>query len=261
MPVPIRSTHEIDAIERAGAVVWSVLDELLDACTPGVRTRELDELAVELLAARGAEPALLGFRADTPSPFPGVCCVNVNEVVAHAVPSERQLRSGDVVSIDLTARLDGWCADACRSIVVGGADNPEGERLIGAARDALARGLSRCVAGGRWSSVAGAVRGGARLGGFRLVPCLGGHGVGRGVHEPPLCWLGSAGPDFVLRPGMVLTLEPVLTPGDGTTRTLDDDWSIVASDGRIAAGEEVTIAITRGGPGVLTGPDPRGLGA
>jgi len=256
VPVPIRSPHEIDAIAHAGRVVWSVLDELLAACAAGVTTRHIDALAGGLLAHLGAEPVLLGLRQGDSPPFPGVCCINVNEEVAHAIPTDRALGPGDRISVDLSAAVDGWVADACRTIVVGGGANPEGERVARAARDALARGLRRCVPGGRWSSVAAAVAGGARLAGLRLVPGLGGHGVGRLLHEPPLCWLGSGGPDFVLRPGMVLTLEPVLTGGAGRTRILDDGWTVVAADGAISAGEERTVAITRRGPRVLTGPGP-----
>lgn len=254
MPVPIRSPREIDAIADAGEVVWSVLTELIDACVPGATPMELDARAASRLERAGAECVLRGFRAGDAPPFPGVCCVNVNQAVTHAVPTDRPMAPGDVVSIDLTARLDGWCADACRTIVVGESASEDAARVVAAASDALARGLRRCRAGGRWSSVAAACRGAARTAGLRLVPGLAGHGIGREPHEPPLCWLGSNGPDFTLRPGMVLTLEPVLAAGIGRIRVLGDAWTIVASDGAISACEERTIAITRAGPRVLTGP-------
>ncbi|MEZ6244136.1 MAG: type I methionyl aminopeptidase [Phycisphaerales bacterium] len=257
MPVPIRSAEDIEAIARAGEVVWRVLDEMVGVCAPGVTSRELDARCERRLRELGAEAVLRGFRDGATPGFPGVCCVNINEQIAHATPSERAIVPGDVVSIDLTAGVGGWIADACRSVVVPGGASTESTRLVGATREALARMLRWCRAGERWSSVAAAASGAARQGGFRLVPGLAGHGVGRAVHEPPLCWLGSPGPDFVLRPGMILTLEPILTASDGGMRSLDDRWTIVALDGAISAGEERTIAITRRGARVLTGPDPR----
>ncbi len=253
MSIPLRNPEEIESIAGAGRVVWGVLGELLDACAPGVTILELCEIASRLLRDRGAEALTRGLVGDGPVPFAGVCCVNINEIAAHQFPSDRAIRSGDLVSVDLSASLDGWCADACRSVVVGGADQ-ESARLCEGAIACLETGIRACRPGGMWSEVSSGVLAAARDLGLTIVTGLGGHGIGRSLHESPLAWLDPPGPDFRLHPGIVLTLEPVVTLGSGQTKTLGDGWTLRTRDGSRTACEERTIAITPGGPRVLTGP-------
>ncbi len=253
MSIPLRSPDEIESIARAGRVVWHVLGELLSACAPGVTDHELDELASGLLRAHDAQPLTLGLAREGQHPFPGVCCVNINAVAAHQLPTARAIEAGVVLSVDLSASLDGWCADACRSVVVGGG-RPESARLCAGATACLEGGLLACRPGAMWSEVATEMLAAAHELGLTIVPGLGGHGIGRSLHESPLAWIDPPGPDFRLCPGIVLTLEPAVTLGPGQTKTLADGWTLRTRGGARAACEERTIAITPEGPRVLTGP-------
>lgn len=253
MSIALRTPEEIDAIARAGDLVWSVIDRLAPRCEPGVTTRQLDDLARAMLTEAGADPVLERVTNESGDTFPGVCCVNVCEQVAHSAPSERKLRDGDLVGLDLSASLDGWCADACRTIGVGGISS-EAERLGVGARACLDRGVRACEGGRMWSEVASAIRTEAKRLGLCLVPGLGGHGIGRSLHESPLAWLDPPGADFRLHPGMVLTIEPVVTNGSGAIETDPDGWTLRTQNGSWAACEERTIAILPEGPRILTGP-------
>lgn len=253
MSIALRTPEEIDAIARAGDLVWSVIDRLAQRCEPGVTTRQLDDLAREVFTEAGADPVLERVTNEAGDTFPGVCCVNVSEQVAHSVPSDRALREGDLVSLDLSVSLGGWCADACRAIGVGRISS-EAERLSVGARACLDRGVRACEDGRMWSEVASEVRTEAERFGLRLIPGLGGHGIGRSLHESPLAWIDPPGADFRLHPGMVLTIEPVLTLGNGAIELDPDGWTLRTQDGSWAACEERTIAILPEGPRILTGP-------
>lgn len=250
----------------AGDLLWQVLQQAIERVRPGLTGVDLDRLITTALNQHAADPVLRRVRNERGEAFPAACCLNVNDSVAHTPPSERPLAVGDLVSLDLSVALSGWHADACRAVVVGRPDldpsessrsSSEAVELVAAAGRVLQAGIAACHPGRMWSEVARRVRDEATRAGVRLVPGLGGHGIGRALHEPPLAWLAPPGPDFRLTPGMILTLEPVVTLGSGKTRTGEDGWSILADDGRWGACEERTIAITPGGARVLTGP---GLG-
>lgn len=269
MAVPIRSPEDIAAAAAAGRAVWDVLNRLVETAAPGVRTADLDALARGLLAEAGAEPLLLGFPADA-GPFPGAVSITVNEEAAHGLPGPRLLRPGDLVSIDLAARVGGWCADAARSLAVGGIALPgdasampeerpsnlhqkaDASALAAAALATLEAGIRAARPGIRWSALAGAMSAAAGAAGVRLVGGLAGHGIGRELHEPPAApFFPRPGEDFVLQPGMILTLEPAVTRGsgdlvwtrEGTALTRDRAW---------VCHEERTLAVIRGGVQVLT---------
>jgi methionyl aminopeptidase len=263
----------------AGRTAWQVLQTLLDAARPGVTTAELDALARAELQALGASPLFLNYRQVQSPPFPACICVSINEEAAHGVPGPRILRPGDLISIDLGLGLAGWCADAARSAVVGGDDvSPASAAVAGAAASAVQAGIRAIGPGVLWSEIVAAVRRSASSSGFSLVRGVPGHGIGRLLHEPPEASLdltppdqpdgaptnpklhrtaaipdwASRPPDFTLRPGMVLTIEPILTPGSGRLVGLDDGWTVLTADRQPAAQEERTVAVTRSGPLVLT---------
>ncbi len=277
MPVPIRSPADIASLRVAARIVWQAVSEAIAAVRPGVITADLDRLIGAAFARAGAEPLLRGHRSGDGAPFPACASICVNEEVVHGVPGPRILREGDIVTIDTAARLAGWCADTARSMVVGGPGVEAHGVLPQAAIACLDAGLSAMQPGRRWSEVSRAVADEAARGGVVLATAYAGHGIGRDLHEPPQAWLGrgprsqviasggptgpdgSTGQDLVLRPGMVLTLEPIVMEGRGTGNgagpellVLDDGWTVLASDRRRACHEERTVAITRGGPEVLT---------
>ncbi len=288
MPIPIKSPGDIAAMGRAGALAWRIVTEAVGSVRTGVTTGELDGLIAARLAGSGAEAILKGFPSGGGTPFPACSSICVNEEVVHGVPGDRILRDGDLVTIDLALRRDGWCADVARALVMGSRGDGDSASHRSSVSPALAQSAARCVnaglaamaAGGRWSEVARAVAGEAAASGVCLVGAYAGHGIGRDLHEPPEAWLGdgatrdgrrgdrvgtpATGPegtgaqDFVLRPGMVLTLEPIVMEGLGVEGRAAlialDDGTVLAGDRRRACHEERTVAITRDGPVVLTGP-------
>lgn len=265
MPLPILSPREIDHVAATGDALWRVLGHAVDAVHAGHPTRAVAD-AVRAAAARepGLELVLEHYRqpsdpAAAPA-YPAPVCVCINDEVVHAVPGDRAFQEGDLVTIDLAVRLRGWCADAARSLVVGPPQPPRAEpaRLLVAAQAALATGIRAARAGRWWSEVAADIRAIAGVHGVRLVHGFEGHGIGRTLHEPPRAPLTPtprSSQDFRLRPGLVLAIEPIVTLGGGRTRTEPDTWTVRTTDARPACFEERTVAITRGGPRVLTGAD------
>lgn len=264
------------AMRRAGLVASSVVRTLIDELTPGQTTLEINDRARGLIEEAGAEGLFRGYVHSDAPPFPGDLCISVNEGVVHGVPSDRPLECGDLVSLDCGLRLDGWCADHAVSAVVGGRDaNPEADRLIVAALGVLRVGIERMVIGARWSSVGRAMEDAAEATGFGIVTEYVGHGIGRDLHEAPKApcyWSGYAGGDFELPEGLVLAVEPILTMSRGRGSTVPgkwpgwrtgvvvvsgDGWTVRTKDGSLAAHVEHTVAVTEGGPRVLTAPENR----
>ena len=245
-------------MRSSGRLAWLIVRAVAAACRPGVTTRELDELARRLITEHSAEPLLLGYKSADGVEFPGAACLCVNEEVVHAVPSDRIVRSGDVVTVDIAIRDGaGWCADAATTVAVGGLGRAG--PLVNLAQAAVAGAIKTAAPGVLWSSVAEAAAALVERAGCSLVAGYCGHGIGRVMHEQPRLCFGSArtaARDGVrLEPGMVLTLEPIVVEGPPTEMvTLDDGWTVVASNRSWAAHEERTIAITRRGCDILTGP-------
>jgi methionyl aminopeptidase len=255
--IELKTRSEVDAIRAAGKIVAGVLHAVREHAAPGVTTRELDEVAADLVADSGAVPSFLGYHPSwAPRPYPSVICASVNDAVVHAIPVAEPLAPGDLLSVDLAVHLDGWCADAAFSMVVGPAE-PGDLALIAATDRALAAGIAAARAGARMGDVAHAIGTVGRSGGYGLLADHGGHGVGRSMHEVPphVPNEGSPGRGLVLRPGLVIAIEPMLIAG-GTDGYYygHDGWTIRTSDGSRAAHAEHTIAITDEGPEILTAP-------
>jgi methionyl aminopeptidase len=257
--IELKTASEVEACEAAGKIVADVLTAVRAHAAPGVTTGELDTLAADLIADAGAIPSFLDYHPSwAPVPYPGVICASINDAVVHGIPGRERVRRGDVLSVDLAVHLDGWCADAAFSTVVGGTGDPRDAALIETAERALAAGIAAAVAGARLGDIAHAIGTVARAGGYGLLDDHGGHGVGRSMHESPsVANEGRPGRGLPLRPGLVIALEPMLQAGGADAYRHDrDGWTIRTADGSRATHAEHTIAITEGGPRVLTAGRP-----
>ncbi len=247
--IQLKSESEIAEIARGGAIVGELLDALEDLVRPGVTTAELDRLCEDFIRSHeGAVPAFKGLYG-----FPGSVCASTNAEVVHGIPaSARVLEEGDIVSLDVGVRLDGWCSDSASTFPVGEID-ARTRRLLEVAREALERAVAAAVPGNRVGDIGAAVEGTVRGTGFSVVRDLVGHGVGREVHEAPqVPNFGRPGEGPRLLPGMVLAIEPMISAGSGSIRTLDDGWTVATRDGSRSAHFEHTVAVTEGKARVLT---------
>jgi methionyl aminopeptidase len=246
--VSIETPEEQAGMERVGALVASVIAELRAAVAPGVTTGALDELAARALRRAGARSApaeLVG--------FPGAICISVNEEVVHGVPGGRVLRTGDVVTLDVTPLLDGFCADAAVTVPVGTA-RPEATRLIATARRCLRAAVRAAAAGNPLHAIGAATERTARAAGATVYAELVGHGVGRTMHEgPQVPNVFAPRLRQPLRDGLVLAIEPMIGLGRPELVVRDDGWTVATADGSLSAHVEHTVVVRRGGGTVLTG--------
>jgi methionyl aminopeptidase len=247
----VRSAAELAKMRTAGRVVAEMHERIRAAIRPGVTTGELDRVGRDVLERRGARSNFLGYGHP---PFPGVICASPNEVIVHGVPGDRRLAEGDIVSIDCGAIVDGWHGDAAFTAGVGRID-PEAARLIEVTEASLDAAIAAMVPGGRLSDIGAAVQSTAEAAGFSVEREYTGHGIGLAMHEPPDVpnW-GKPGRGRRLAAGQVYAVEPMVCAGRPETHLLDDGWTVVTRDGRLAAHAEHTIAITEDGPEVLTRP-------
>ncbi len=247
--IRLKSPAEVDAMARSGRVVADLFREIAPEVVPGTSTARLDRFAESFIRSHdGATPAFKGLYG-----FPGSACISVNREVVHGIPSRRRLRSGDVVSIDVGVRRDGWCADSAYTFAVG--DVAAGAaRLLDATLDALAVAVAAARPGAHVGDIGAAQEKLVASSGFSIVRDLVGHGIGRDIHEDPaVSNLGRAGSGLRLEEGMVLAIEPMLAGGTDEIETLDDRWTVVTADGTLSAHYEHTVAVTADGPRVLTG--------
>jgi methionyl aminopeptidase len=251
MGIVIKNEEELAKMREAGRVVAAVLDAVEAACVPGITTAELERIARREMERAGARSAFLGYAPGGAPPYPAVLCTSIDDEVVHGIPDrDRVLREGNLVAIDFACSLDGWCADAARSVAVGVISAPA-RALLDATRASLERAIAQCMPGKRLGDVGAAIETGAR--GYGLVTAFVGHGIGRRMHEDPqVPNYGVPGHGRRRRPGMTIAVEPMLCAGSGDVRVLDDGWTVVTADGGLAAHVEHTIGITKDGPVVLT---------
>jgi len=251
--VVLRSRGEIEGLRRAGDLVARAFGMLRPHVRPDVGLDELDRIVEDLLRARGAEAPYKGYRpAPSVPPFPGTVCASVNEQVVHGIPTRRKLRDGDIVGIDVGASLGGWIGDACYTYPVGRV-SPSAENLLDVTRESLEAGVAEVRPGGRLGDVGAAIQEVAEHHGYGVVRELGGHGVGRKLHEEPhVEHFGRRGHGLRLREGMVFTIEPMINEGGREIRMLGDGWTVVTGDGGLSAQYEHTVAVTAGGCEILT---------
>ena len=217
---------------------------------PGVTTAELNAVAEDAILSRGGRPAFKGYHG-----FPGTLCTSVNEVVVHGIPEARPLREGDIVSIDIGTFLGGYAADMARTYAIGKVSD-EARRLIDATERSLQAGIDAMRPGNRLGDVSAAIQAVVEDAGFWVVREFVGHGIGSTFHEAPnVPNFGRAGTGPVLRPGLVLAIEPMVTVRRTAVEVLEDGWTAPTADGCLAAHVEHTVAVTDDGPWVLTAPE------
>ncbi|HID21910.1 MAG TPA: type I methionyl aminopeptidase [Planctomycetaceae bacterium] len=251
----LKSRQEIERMWRAGRVVVEAHRVARRLLRPGVTTREVAAAIEGFLQSVGAEPVFreVGGRR----PFPATCCVSVNDEVIHGVPGDRRLQSGDLVTLDIGCRWRGWCSDAAWSYAVGPVAS-EIRCLLETGGRCLRRAVEelRARPSGDWYAVACRLEQFVRARGVRLIAGFSGHGIGRELHEDPQVPLAgirtAVGRNFSLRPGLVFTMEPIVTAGSGQTRLAANGWTVYSIDGRPTAHFEWTVAMTEHGPEVLT---------
>ncbi len=249
MGITIKTAEELRRMREAGRIVAGVLALLRERARPGMSTAELDALAEDYIRRHGAVPSFKGYRG-----FPASICVSVNEEVVHGIPGPRRLRRGDVVSVDVGAIYEGMHADAAITFGLGEV-SAEAEHLMHVGQEALARAIEQMRPGKRLSDISWAIQSYAEGQGVAVVRQYTSHGIGREMHEDPILPnFGPPGRGSVLRPGMVLAIEPMLCAGsyevDDSIR--GDGWTVVTVDGRLAVHYEHTVAVTEGEPEVLT---------
>jgi methionyl aminopeptidase len=243
----IDSIDDLAALRRVGAVVAETISEVAAAARPGVTTKMLDDVATQVFARHGAcsAPALY-------YDFPGTVCIGVNDEAVHGIPGPTPVRAGDLLKIDVTAELDGYVADAADTVAV----PPVGEvqrRLIDCARAAFRRGARAARAGNQVRQIGREVEAEVRRRGFTVLRELGGHGVGRAIHEEPQVLNYDAPWNHArLHEGLVLTIEPIIAAGRGRTVLSSDRWTIRTADGSLTAHYEHSLVVTKDRPLLLT---------
>ena len=246
----VETPEQLAGLRRVGAVVARTIRVIRAAVAPGVTTGELDAVAADTMAAAGARSGpILTYD------YPGHVCLSVDDEIVHAIPGARVLRDGQLITLDVAAELDGFHADAATTVAVGSADR-EGERLVSAARAALRAGIRAARPGATLRDVGGTIERVTEARGFRVVPQLTGHGIGRRMHEPPTVYnhaAVSADAGQRLDAGLVFTIEPMIVAGDPRV-ILDprDRWTVRTADGSRSAHEEHTVMVAPGGAEVLT---------
>lgn len=243
----IKTPEEIEGIRRASQLAREVLDGVEEIVGEGVATAAIDRWVHDTITAAGAIPATLGYRG-----FPASSCISINEVICHGIPGERELRSGDIVNVDVTPILDGYYGDASRMYLVGEVSE-EARRLVEVARECLDLGIAAVRPGHTVGDIGHAIQVHAEGLGYSVVREMTGHGVGIEFHEPPeVAHVGEPGKGPRLVPGMVFTIEPMINAGTWKLQILDDGWTAVTQDRSLSAQWEHTVAVTADGVDVLT---------
>ena len=252
----IKTEKEVMKMRKAGLLTWAAHELVRSIIRPGMTTRELDAEVEKLFLRNYAIGMFKGVKGRVP--FPSVTCISINEQVVHGIPGEREIKEGDIVSVDTGCKIDGWCGDAAYSNLVGEASE-QAKKLVKVTRETLYLALEKLKTARYWSDVAREMQKHVRQNGFSVVESFVGHGIGRSMHEDPQVpnfiyaeFLRRE--DFQIKPGLVIAIEPMVNVGGKRVKQLNDFWTVTTSDGSLSAHEEHTVAITKSGPFVLTGP-------
>jgi methionyl aminopeptidase len=256
--IRLKTAEEIEMMRRAGRTVAEALAAMRDAIVPNVTTTlDLDEVAAAILKKRGAKPALLGYKPSfSRVPYQHNTCISVNDEVVHGVPGKgRVLRTGDIVSLDLDASVDGWCADAAMTVPVGPV-SAAAKNLLTVTREALFKGIAQARVGNTLGDVGAAIQRHVERSRYNVVRDLVGHGIGQTPHEDPqVNNHGRPGRGEKLQAGMTICIEPMVNIGKSEVgHHRGDVWTIFTADGTLSAHFEHTVAITEDGPDILTLP-------
>lgn len=246
----LKSERDLEAMRPACGIARAVLNEVAAFIRPGITTREVDQFAAACIKGYNAKSAFLGYRK-----YPCQICISVNDEVVHGLAGPRQLRFGDIVSLDVGVFYRGFVGDTAKTVAVGGC-GLDAQRLMDVTEGALAEGIAQAVAGNRVTDISRAIQTYVERNGYSVVREFVGHGVGRTVHEKPEV------PNYVdgkasarLRPGMTIAIEPMVNAGGAAIKVLSDGWTAVTRDGSLSAHFEHTVLITAGAPEILTCPE------
>ncbi len=243
----LKSREEIEKIRKSNRIAAQVLEKLREIIAPGVTTTDLDRVAEEMSRKNSAKPAFKGYRG-----YPASLCTSINSEVVHGIPSARELREGDIVSLDFGILFDGYYGDSALTVPVKEV-SPEAMRLIRVTRESLYKGIEEARAGNRLGDISAAVQEHVEAAGFSVVRDYVGHGIGKSLHEDPqIPNYGTRGRGIVLKKGMVLAIEPMVNEGSYGVRVTGDGWTVVTEDGKLSAHFEHTIAISDDGPEILS---------
>jgi methionyl aminopeptidase len=243
----IKSPQEVAIMRQAGKIVAKTLRRLTEEIKPGIKTSHLDSVAASELKKYGAKASFKGYRG-----FPASLCVSVNDEIVHGIPGERELNIGDIVSLDFGAIVDGFHGDGAITVGVG-RTSTKAQELMAVAEAALMVGIKEARNGAHLGDVSAAIQNYVETRGFSVIREYSGHGVGRDLHEDPLVPnFGPSGEGPILRKGMTLAIEPMVTAGDWRTRVAGNKWTVLTVDGSLAAHFEHTIAVGEDEAEILT---------
>ncbi|WP_183933852.1 type I methionyl aminopeptidase [Sphingomicrobium lutaoense] len=251
--IKLHGPEGFEGMRKAGRLAAEILDALVAHVVPGVTTGELDSIVHSMTLDAGAVPATLGYRGYTKS-----CCTSINHVVCHGIPSDKKLKDGDIVNIDVTPILDGWHGDTSRMYFVG-KPNVKAQRLVAVTYECLMLGLEQAKPGNRLGDISHAIQSHAEKHRYGVVRDFCGHGLGRLFHDSPeVVHAGRPGTGPELKPGMFFTVEPMINIGRADVKLLDDGWTAVTRDRSLSAQFEHSIGITEDGHEIFT-KSPKGL--
>ena len=246
--IVLKTSHELSLMREACRISAGALKVAGEAVEPGVTTAQIDKIAHEYILKAGATPTFLNYNG-----FPATACISINDEIIHGIPSHRRvIKSGDIVSIDLGASINGYTGDNAATFACGDI-SPEAKRLCDVTRESLYEGIKKAVAGGRLGDIGFAIASYCEERGFSVVREYTGHGVGANLHEDPsVPNFGTPGRGVRLLPGMTIAIEPMINMGGAGIRQLPDGWTVKTKDGSLSAHFEHTVAITSNGPVILT---------
>ena len=246
--IVLKTGRELNIMKEACRISAGALQTAGKAVEPGVTTAEIDRLAEEYIRSQGGEPNFKNYEG-----YPATACISINNEVIHGIPSsKRKLRAGDIVSIDLGAKFDGYHGDNAATFACGDI-SPEAKRLMDATRESLYEGIKAARAGGRIGDISHAVQAYVEARGYSVVRQFVGHGVGTHLHEAPeVPNFGTPGRGIRLLPGMTLAIEPMVNAGGADVKVLPDGWTVLTKDGSLSAHFEHTVVITADGPKIMT---------
>ncbi len=247
----LKEDWEIEILRKANSIVARVLQILKEQLAEGISTHDLDQLAESEIKKSGGIPAFKGYKG-----YPATLCISINDEVVHGIPrKDRLLRQGDLVSMDVGVIYEGYVGDAALTATVG-APSEEAARLMAVTEEALLKGITQARPKNRLGDISHAIQRHVEGAGYSVVKQFVGHGVGKALHEPPeIPNFGRRGRGPVLKPGMVLAIEPMVNAGSHDVKILEDGWTAVTVDGSLSAHFEHSVAVTKKGPVILSVPE------
>ncbi len=247
LDIRIKTPEELVTLREAGHILARILEKIKSSLKIGITTREIDTAAAQMIMQENVLPAFKGYRG-----YPACLCISVNEEVVHGIPGDRVIKSGDIVSIDIGIIYRQYFSDMAVTVGIGELE-PRYRKLLDVTRQALYKGIAQARSGARLGDVSHAIQAYAEAKGFSIVRDFVGHGIGRQLHEDPeIPNYGRPGTGPLLKPGMVLAIEPMVNMGGFQTKTLKDGWTVITADRKPSAHFEHTVAVTEQGPVILT---------